>query len=332
MALGRARWLFLALMIVAISSAALGGVAQARDNNSPCTTLGQGFHGQVGQAGIVCGPPTTVPHGGAQATYLGGGLACPYATWVGGTDYWSTAFPYEWDWDYSAESGWISWNGLVEALPESGVISSGQPGYESMAAGVYNWWLYSDYDAEIFWKCASFSTNKAGGPSRAAALAPLTPSGDEGDNNLRGDENDNSLVGLGGDDSLVGRDGEDFLDAGEGDDSLLAGDHDDQVYARAGTDQAFGGGGDDTLLTGEGDDRSRGGTGDDRLFDNQGRDQLRGGPGNDRFSAHDGDRDVIRCGAGTDVAVIDRVDRAIGCERVYRSARDATGGGRRADA
>ncbi|HEX2128648.1 MAG TPA: hypothetical protein VHF58_05475, partial [Solirubrobacterales bacterium] len=66
-------------------------------------------------------------------------------------------------------------------------------------------------------------------------------------------------------------------------------------------------------------DIARGGKDGDQLFDNEGRDTLRGGKGNDRFSARDGDRDVIRCGAGEDIAIIDSEDVAIDCEHAYRS-------------
>jgi hypothetical protein len=39
--------------------------------------------------------------------------------------------------------------------------------------------------------------------------------------------------------------------------------------------------------------------------------------GNDRVSARDGQRDVISCGPGTDVALVDSSDRArADCERV----------------
>ena len=37
------------------------------------------------------------------------------------------------------------------------------------------------------------------------------------------------------------------------------------------------------------------------------------------LSARDGDRDVIRCGAGEDIAIIDGRDVAIECEHAYRS-------------
>jgi hypothetical protein len=42
-----------------------------------------------------------------------------------------------------------------------------------------------------------------------------------------------------------------------------------------------------------------------------------------RFSAHDGDRDLIRCGRGEDIALIDRFDVAVGCEHAYHNKHEA---------
>jgi Ca2+-binding RTX toxin-like protein len=50
-----------------------------------------------------------------------------------------------------------------------------------------------------------------------------------------------------------------------------------------------------------------------------GEDELFGGTGKDELHADDGDRDVVNCGAGSDVAIADRGDRVMNCERVHRS-------------
>lgn len=48
-----------------------------------------------------------------------------------------------------------------------------------------------------------------------------------------------------------------------------------------------------------------------------GRDYAFAGAGNDRIYARDGNRDVVKCGPGDDVAVIESLDRARrDCERV----------------
>jgi hypothetical protein len=86
----------------------------------------------------------------------------------------------------------------------------------------------------------------------------------------------------------------------------------------AGADCLFGLCGNDRLDGGAGRDRLKGGAGRDRLSGGSGKDRLDGGGGRDRIFARDGKRDVVRCGAGKDVATVDRHDRVSGCERVRR--------------
>jgi hemolysin type calcium-binding protein/WD40 repeat protein len=88
---------------------------------------------------------------------------------------------------------------------------------------------------------------------------------------------------------------------------LAGGGHDDVI---------FGLGGNDTLLGGAGDDRIYGGTGNDVITPGAGADRVMGGPGSDTIYAADGERDVVNCGAGRDRAVVDPVDKTIGCEVV----------------
>jgi hypothetical protein len=94
--------------------------------------------------------------------------------------------------------------------------------------------------------------------------------------------------------------------------------HADRLAGGKGADVLIGLAGDDVLRGGAGADRLDGGAGDDRLIGGAGRDVLLGGRGRDRLEARDGTRDVIRCGSGRDVAVVDRRDAATGCERVLR--------------
>jgi Ca2+-binding RTX toxin-like protein len=74
------------------------------------------------------------------------------------------------------------------------------------------------------------------------------------------------------------------------------------------------------LLYGDsGADFLNGGYGPDRLNGGRGRDRLYGGPGADVLRARDGTRDVVSCGSGRDVAVVDRRDRvSTNCETVRR--------------
>jgi Ca2+-binding RTX toxin-like protein len=86
-----------------------------------------------------------------------------------------------------------------------------------------------------------------------------------------------------------------------GPDLLRGTPRNDSIYGRGGNDTLFGLAGNDVLSGGRGRDKIDGGTGDDRLL---ARDQV---------------RDTIRCGAGADVVVADRVDSVPGtCESILR--------------
>jgi RTX calcium-binding nonapeptide repeat (4 copies) len=89
----------------------------------------------------------------------------------------------------------------------------------------------------------------------------------------------------------------------------------DKLLGGSGRDRLDGAGGGDCLFGGSGSDTLRGGAGDDRLVGGPGRDILLGGPGRDVVIAADGTRDVVDCGPGLDVAVADREDRVVGCEK-----------------
>lgn len=47
-----------------------------------------------------------------------------------------------------------------------------------------------------------------------------------------------------------------------------------------------------------------------------GSDRLRGTSGDDLIRASDGVLDRIRCGIGSDIAIVDRLDQTLGCEHV----------------
>ena len=97
---------------------------------------------------------------------------------------------------------------------------------------------------------------------------------------------------------------------GKGRDRLIGTPRGDRISALAGNDSLRGRQGDDCL---------RGQRGGDRLEGGPGHDALVGGTADDRLNALDGGRDTIRCGAGDDIAKVDRVDRVRGdCETVRR--------------
>jgi Ca2+-binding RTX toxin-like protein len=101
----------------------------------------------------------------------------------------------------------------------------------------------------------------------------------------------------------------------------------DTLTGTAGNDRLFGLGGADLLRGLGGNDLLDGGAGNDRLFGGAGNDRLVGGSGVNRYSAGAGSDNVraangrvesVACGPGVDTAVLDRRDRATGCERITR--------------
>jgi Ca2+-binding RTX toxin-like protein len=76
----------------------------------------------------------------------------------------------------------------------------------------------------------------------------------------------------------------------------------------------------DTLNGLAGNDILRGLGGNDVLRGGPGRDVLLGGAGNDVLYARDGERDRVDCGAGRDIAYVDRIDTVAHCEQVRRRA------------
>lgn len=101
-------------------------------------------------------------------------------------------------------------------------------------------------------------------------------------------------------------------------DRLLGLAGNDLLIGGAANDNLDGGTGADRLLGGRGNDRLTGGLGNDTLEGGLGRDIYAAGPGNDIVRSRDGLREVIRCGTGIDTVIADRLDAAIGCERVLR--------------
>lgn len=126
---------------------------------------------------------------------------------------------------------------------------------------------------------------------------------------LGGDGND-TIRGLAGDDGS--------LEGEAGDDDVFGDEGDDLLFGRTGDDLLRGGPGDDYLEGGRGEDGLSGGAGADRLFGGVGVDRLKGGPGDDVITSYDGSADRVDCGAGVDVAEVDRRDVVSSCETVVR--------------
>jgi Ca2+-binding RTX toxin-like protein len=91
---------------------------------------------------------------------------------------------------------------------------------------------------------------------------------------------------------------------------------DDPMVDTGGANVICGRAGNDTVEAGAQGDKVRGGKGDDRLEGNDGGDVLTGGAGADTIVTSDGvgGNDRAVGGRGQDTCVIDRGDRARGCE------------------
>jgi Ca2+-binding RTX toxin-like protein len=174
-----------------------------------------------------------------------------------------------------------------------------------------------------------------------------TLTGEAGPDALAGGPGIDALDGGAGDDSLLGGPGNDRLDGGFGADRMsgeagrdtvsyedrnapirvtfddLPNDGEENegdnvaadveiVISGAVADTLSGDGRENELNASSGDDFADPGAGLDRLF---------GGTGADVLRARDGGRDVVDCGPGEDLAIVDRQDTARDCETVDRGNR-----------
>jgi Ca2+-binding RTX toxin-like protein len=89
-------------------------------------------------------------------------------------------------------------------------------------------------------------------------------------------------------------------DGGPGTGIDVASDVEDLTASTSGTASLTGNAGANTLT---------GGSGDDRLVGGPGADVLRGRDGNDTLDARDGEADVVECGNGVDIALVDQFDQ-----------------------
>ncbi len=103
-----------------------------------------------------------------------------------------------------------------------------------------------------------------------------------------------------------------------GPDRLKGTDAKNEIHGFPGPDYVAGKQRADELYGGPGQDEVRAGNGRDRVFGRLGRDALYGGGGNDTMNSHDGYKDDVNCGPGTDTANVDRRDRVNeDCENVF---------------
>jgi Ca2+-binding RTX toxin-like protein len=165
---------------------------------------------------------------------------------------------------------------------------------------------------------------------------------------LVGADGDDKLGGGPGDDGLFGGPGDDELDGGSGADRMSgeAGEDDTVRYERrrhavtvtfdgrandgergerdnvaADVENVRGGVVGDTLFGNARPNRLAGGRGEDDVLGGAGLDSLDGGTAGDLLRARDGNRDVVSCGPGRDLAIVDGRDRVRDCEYLDRRGR-----------
>ncbi len=121
----------------------------------------------------------------------------------------------------------------------------------------------------------------------------------------------------GGNDTINGGGRNDSLSGGAGHDSVNGAGGNDTISGGTGNDTLNGGPGNDRIQGGSGNDSINGEAGNDTLTGGSGRDSISGGEGDDTIDARDGVADLINCGAGHDIALIDSRDVVRpGCESV----------------
>ena len=165
----------------------------------------------------------------------------------------------------------------------------------------------------------------------------LNKIGTNGPDTLRGTNKDDNLLGKGGNDDISGLGGPDNILGGGGRDVLQGGPQPPRPEfpprceaSPNNNDVLIGGVGNDFLNGNLGTDRLVGGRGDDVLWEEvcfRGDGEfgkfeiLMGGAGNDFLWVRDTPfpvppKDLVLCGAGRDVASVDRVDVVVGCEKL----------------
>lgn len=157
----------------------------------------------------------------------------------------------------------------------------------------------------------------------AGVAGGATIGGDERNERLTGTGASDHIFGEGGDDVIRGLGGRDVLEGGADNDRILGGRGNDRLYGAScdvgeigrfcdnpGVDVLLGRAGDDLLLA---NTCVRTFCAAQRFISL--RSVYRGGAGDDSIT---GTEDTVRCGRGRDRVVLDRSDRAGGCETVRR--------------
>jgi RTX calcium-binding nonapeptide repeat (4 copies) len=112
-----------------------------------------------------------------------------------------------------------------------------------------------------------------------------------------------------GADTLVGNVAANTLDGFGGPDKLAGGDGNDTLGGDAGNDEVRGEAGDDVVAGSSGSDVIDGGPGADQFYGDESTCTIfECSGGDDELRARDGQVDTVRCGVGTDRAVVDRGD------------------------
>lgn len=158
-----------------------------------------------------------------------------------------------------------------------------------------------------------------GGGGGAGSDGPDTLVGGPSDDRIDAGGGNDRVYSRRGADTVLAGDGADRVYAGRGSDRIFGGPGPDRLFGEKGADRIHGNEGADVIFVGAGRDWAHGGKGDDVIFaksrhDVDGRrdregDRIFGGRGDDRINTRDGERDIITCGPGNDVAILDFKDR-----------------------
>jgi len=227
------------------------------------------------------------------------GWGFPWAIVGSQTDDEDATLPPAADWDYAVGS-WLS--GVAFLPPWGGSQTWAghglNPDETQLLGSIVFWPTYVDYAP---WGGEVQTLATCGPTTKRQSTGSATP----------------PVVGSASSDQLGGGAARDRIDGAAGADNVSGGAGHDELRGGDGADQVNGGPGHDTVMGGAGNDAANGGAGNDRVFDTQGADTLNGGPSSDLVSSRDGRRDVVNCGSGEDVAVVDANDAVNGCEHVY---------------
>jgi Ca2+-binding RTX toxin-like protein len=183
-------------------------------------------------------------------------------------------------------------------------------------------------------------TLNGGGVDLVGADGADELNGGAGDDALRGGRGNDRLDGGPGGDRISGEDGRDTVSYENRDSPVTVtfngiaddGEPGEKDNVASDVEIVLGGPVADTLVGDARPNVLNAGKGEDYVIGGAGPDALEGGPGIDVMRSRDNSRDVVSCGEGIDLAIVDRRDAVRGCNYVDRGVRRRPALGRAARA